>query len=114
MSILEIAGLTWIILIICNIILGFFGLKTTVDAETKAQQDAEIQRAVNIIVNSNTQILIEIIKYDNATIYYAYQNLTRRFLTQGYSEQEILDNLSKKYGKTQFQIVSREYVGTTY
>lgn len=113
MSILEIVGLTWIILILCNIILGFFGLKTA-NIESQAQQDAEIQRAVNIIINSNTQIIIEIIKYDDATIYYAYQNLTRKFLTQGNSEQEILDNLSKKYGKTQFQIISREYVGTTY
>ena len=114
MSVLEIVGITWIILIICNLILGFLGISAGIDAESRKQEDAEIQKAINTIINSNNQIIIEIIKFDNATIYYAYHNLTRRFLTQGYSEQEVLDNLSKKYKNTQFQIIGREHVGTTY
>jgi hypothetical protein len=112
MAFLEFLGLVWIIGIVLNFLLGFLVASRHTVTNT---EEAAVQQRVDQILASGLDIKIEIIKFDDATIYYAYLGTNKKFLTQGASENEVLDTLAKKYGAaTKFNIISREYVGTTY
>ena len=113
MSILEILGITWLVLIVVNTAVAVLARYS--GNEEKANTDKKVNQAIDKIINQGIDIAVEIIEYSDKTIYYAYQNSNRKFLTQGDNEQQVLDNLGKKYGKLiKFQIVSKDYVGTRY
>ena len=94
MSIFEILGITWLVLIVVNIAVAFFTRYANTEEKTNA--DKKVTQAIDKIINQGIDIAVEIIEYSDKTIYYAYQNSNRKFLTQGDNEQQVLDNLDKK------------------
>ncbi len=109
MSILEILGIAWLTLIVFNFLVAL-----RLNA-AKPEETTEVQKKVNQILALGLDIKIEIIEFNDATVYYAYTSINKKFLLQGRSEGELLENLAKKYGATtKFNIISREYVEITY